>query len=755
MKPYLMVSGDFVRTGGMDVANYWLARYIADRGHELHLVAHRIAGDLAQHQNVRFHRVVKPLGSSFLGEPLLDRAGRYWAGVVARRGGRILANGGNCTCQGSNWVHYVHAAYQPVVKGSAARRLKGFMERRLYLASERRALLTSKLILANSARTRSDVVARLAVQPDRVRIVYYGADPDAFHPHPRDEQERSRAMLGLSPGGPVVLFVGSMADDRKGFSSLLAAWNRLCADPAWDARLAVAGADSVTDAKLPDSLDGNSPPHPLPRIPPRHSASSRGLRSAGFTSPLRSLWAGRSRSLVQRRACICQRERGSRGALSGYPATPAAARSRRCRGHVQPASTLANMHRPVPRRDIGIRTATSLPHLGPCLCRDGRPDRGRRLKPLRILLACAQAPLPDGSAAGRWCYALIRGLVRRGHSVTALAACSDRAEAEAANDLFSGPGVQLNCFPALLRNRLASKLAALRRPFSYPFSPEMIARYRTECTRGYDVSHLDGTFGAYLTTPSDDSRTVLHVQNLYSIDWPEDRCENGQERILRSLALRAERKLIRSCRSVIAVTPQLARQISLIHPHASVCFVPLSLDPDRYVFIPKDKRPPHPVVSLIGSMDWFPSRSAAERLLQRLWPEIKRQRPDARLEITGRNARRALGDFLQLNDVDIQENVPSTQPYFERATILLYAPERGSGMKVKILEAFAMGVPVVTTSDGVEGLDTEDGVHACIADTDRNLIDRALRLMSDAAAQEKQRIAARRLSIPPTRPIRC
>ncbi len=246
MKPYLMVSGDFVRTGGMDVANYWLARHLADRGHEVHLVAHRVADDLAKRENIQFHRVIKPLGSSLLGEPMLDRAGRYWASFVARRGGNVLANGGNCRLKGINWVHYVHAAYQPIIKGSPARRLKSIVERRQYLANERRALSNSKLIIANSARTRSDIVARLAVRPDRVRTVYYGADPDAFHPRTRDAQERSRAKLGVSEGGPLVLFVGSMADDRKGFSSLLEAWRRLCADPGWDAQLAVAGTVSGT-----------------------------------------------------------------------------------------------------------------------------------------------------------------------------------------------------------------------------------------------------------------------------------------------------------------------------------------------------------------------------------------------------------------------------------------------------------------------------------------------------------------------------
>src|SRR4051812_42650721 len=124
MKPYVLISGDFVQTGGMDVANYWLARHLSERGHEVHLVAHRVADDLIRSPNIHFHRVLKPLRSSFLGEPLLDRAGRHWAALIARRGGRVLANGGNCGYKSSNWVHYVHAAYQPTTQGRPMLRIK-------------------------------------------------------------------------------------------------------------------------------------------------------------------------------------------------------------------------------------------------------------------------------------------------------------------------------------------------------------------------------------------------------------------------------------------------------------------------------------------------------------------------------------------------------------------------------------------------------------------------------------------------------
>ena len=79
LPPWLLVTGDFVQTGGMDIANYMLARHLALSGHEVHLVAHRIADDLAALPGVHVHPVPKPLKSHLLGAPLLAWHGQHWA----------------------------------------------------------------------------------------------------------------------------------------------------------------------------------------------------------------------------------------------------------------------------------------------------------------------------------------------------------------------------------------------------------------------------------------------------------------------------------------------------------------------------------------------------------------------------------------------------------------------------------------------------------------------------------------------------
>ena len=113
--PYLIVSGDFVKAGGMNQPNYELARYLADEGFQTHLVGYRVADDLASHPGITFHRVPKPAGSYFLSQPLLSRLGRRWARAIAATEGRVIVNGGCCDWDDINWVHHVQAVFAPQV----------------------------------------------------------------------------------------------------------------------------------------------------------------------------------------------------------------------------------------------------------------------------------------------------------------------------------------------------------------------------------------------------------------------------------------------------------------------------------------------------------------------------------------------------------------------------------------------------------------------------------------------------------------
>jgi glycosyltransferase involved in cell wall biosynthesis len=112
--------------------------------------------------------------------------------------------------------------------------------------------------------------------------------------------------------------------------------------------------------------------------------------------------------------------------------------------------------------------------------------------------------------------------------------------------------------------------------------------------------------------------------------------------------------------------------------------------------------------------------------------------------VGGWNARRYLERHAG-PDITIVENVAHPVDFFSRVAVLAYAPVRGTGVKVKVLEAMAYGVPVVTTGEGMEGVDGEDGVHGWIREDDDALAARIVGLLADEGQRRRMREAGRAL----------
>ena len=247
MTPWLLATGDFTTSGGMDRANYALASYLARHGHPVHLVGHRIEAGLASLPGVHSHLVPRPLGAHLAGAPLLARAAARQAAALGPNAGTLM-NGGNGAIGTPVWIHYLHAAYAPQVRVSLRTRLSASMGRRYFLSRERRAIRNAPLIICNSERTERDVRERYDVPPSRTRVVYYGSDPAAFGPVPPAERKTAREALAIGNGRLAAVFVGALGDRRKAFDVVFDAWRSLVGDGSWDVDLLVAGAGSEAAA---------------------------------------------------------------------------------------------------------------------------------------------------------------------------------------------------------------------------------------------------------------------------------------------------------------------------------------------------------------------------------------------------------------------------------------------------------------------------------------------------------------------------
>lgn len=365
---------------------------------------------------------------------------------------------------------------------------------------------------------------------------------------------------------------------------------------------------------------------------------------------------------------------------------------------------------------------------------------------MKVLVILNQPPDPEGNAPGRCAVGLIRGLQAHGLDVRVLAARRDFAAGmEAPSDL----PVEVVEIPPQCGGWRAWPMKLLR-PRSELLAGSFPARV-ADAARDADVIHLEETPAAWsdlgLSQPS-----VVHLHYFARADRSLGPPWTPEFRDVLQFEL-AERAAIRRHRFLLASSPLIAAQLRRRSPRADVTLAPLALDPSRYVAA---SLAGPPVVGLIGTASWPPTKEAFRRLIQRVWPGIRREVPEARLLLAGRGTE-ALARDVSADGIEVVGEVPSAAEFLGGLSLLLFPLSRGSGMKVKALESLAMGLPVVTTAAGAEGIDGGDGV--LVEENDDRLAQVAAELLRNPAALRERGEAARAAFLeryspgPATRPL--
>jgi glycosyltransferase involved in cell wall biosynthesis len=147
-------------------------------------------------------------------------------------------------------------------------------------------------------------------------------------------------------------------------------------------------------------------------------------------------------------------------------------------------------------------------------------------------------------------------------------------------------------------------------------------------------------------------------------------------------------------------------------------------------------------ILFIGLVEYAPNLHGICWFLKQVWPRLRASRPAATLDIVGEcfNAN-AHPNLICPPNVRLHGFVEDTSTLWEEATLLVVPLFAGGGTRVKILEAWSRGVPVVTTTMGIAGLDAIDGVHALIADTPEDFAKKCDALLGSPALQETLALA--------------
>jgi glycosyltransferase involved in cell wall biosynthesis len=226
-------------------------------------------------------------------------------------------------------------------------------------------------------------------------------------------------------------------------------------------------------------------------------------------------------------------------------------------------------------------------------------------------------------------------------------------------------------------------------------------------------------------------RLVLNAENAEAALHEELAAADGHRSALarvvaQRVALR-ELAAVRAADRTWAPSALDADRLRAAHPGGDVRVdvVPSGIAVDDYAW-PSGER--GPVMVYPASFGYPPNVVAARRLVDGVHPRVRAAVPAATLMLVGAGLPAGLADRP---GVEAPGRVPDMLPYLHRASVMALALTTGGGTRLKVLEALASGVAVVSTRKGVEGLDLRDGTHVLLAETDAQIAEGVLRVWND------------------------
>ena len=240
-------------------------------------------------------------------------------------------------------------------------------------------------------------------------------------------------------------------------------------------------------------------------------------------------------------------------------------------------------------------------------------------------------------------------------------------------------------------------------------------------------------------------RTVLEEHNVESDFFKQFAAEKtGPKKIVAKAEYAAARKFeertLREVVAVVAISNEDAKQIKAL-AGVSAHVVPVVMAFERKM----RPHPGRPHFCYVGNLRWRPNVLGLDWFCQKVWPLVRKRVPDATFEIAGVGLKPDASRRLPVPDpwkgpgIETVGFLEDLEPLYGRSLGMLAPIIGGSGVRLKLLEGFRAGMPVVTTFDGAFGLPLEDGKEALISSDPEGFAERVERLVKDDALRERLR----------------
>lgn len=354
-----------------------------------------------------------------------------------------------------------------------------------------------------------------------------------------------------------------------------------------------------------------------------------------------------------------------------------------------------------------------------------------------LISRCPPYPLHFGDRLIIW--HLARLLADRGYTIDLLALtqlASDKNNSQQYAHFFRD--VQL--FPEAQRTQwmYLKRLLGAHHPHQQDeaWQPDMWQAIQTKLhNHTYDVIHLFGGVHVYeFAHLLHNQATVITPYESYSLYLKRALAQqfNLQTWLNRQITRQFERWMFSLYDRTVVLTEYDQAELLEINPNLPVEVIPNGIDLSDFQVMSTQRDPA--TLLFVGNYDYPPNHDAAIILAEHIFPQILESVPDAKLLLVG-NAPSDTMLKLSSDAITVTGRVERVQDYLASATIFICPLRVGAGIKNKVLEALAMGIPTIATPLSMEGIDVIEKTHALIADIN-TMAEKTIDLLNDPSLQK-------------------
>lgn len=364
---------------------------------------------------------------------------------------------------------------------------------------------------------------------------------------------------------------------------------------------------------------------------------------------------------------------------------------------------------------------------------------------MNILYLCHRFPFPPKRGGKIRPFNMIRHL-SASHEVTVASLARSGSEAQ------EGQGIAAHCSEFLMarvddRVQAARMVARLPTPrpssFGFFYSTKLAARIRTALARKrYDLIFVHCSSVAPYVAGVRGIPKILDFGDMDSQKWLEYAQYksfplSAGYRLEGHKLLREEKRLAQLfdlCTATTRAEWETLRSYGIDTP---TDWFPNGVDSDY--FAPTEEPYDPDTICFVGRMDYYPNQECMFDFCARVLPRLQAHRPQLKLLIVGADPSPAVRRLGTLPGVTVTGSVPDVRPYVRRSALMVAPLNIARGTQNKILEAMAMGVPVVTSATAAGGVDALDEEHFLVAANADEYVPQILRVLDQPA--ERARLA--------------